>query len=147
MLRILECQKCGHIWPYTGGSTRYCICPSCRTSVKVDRKIPIVWDHQDIHEHAGKGYFSIEIWNGKVTLLINIISQDGNHARLIPLDLRTIGITQADLETSIRHQGGRIAVSGILPIDRTLKNRLKTEMGEPVKTEAAGQTVLLSEET
>ena len=145
MLRILECQKCHHVWPYTGNSGKYCICPSCRTSVKVDRKIPIVWDHQDISEHAGKGYFSIEVWNEKISLLLNIISQDGNYARSIPVDLRAIGITLDEIERSLHTQGTRKNVSGVYPLDRLLKVRLKREMGEQVKPEVLGQTALIQE--
>jgi hypothetical protein len=38
---VLKCPKpdCGHVWPYTGGSTSRVACPSCNAYVTVRRNM------------------------------------------------------------------------------------------------------------
>lgn len=34
----LNCQRCGHLWIYTGNNKFICSCPHCKTTITIKKK-------------------------------------------------------------------------------------------------------------
>ena len=49
------CQRCGHVWDYTGEAEWYTSCPNCKTSVNVKTRLKRLLDKQKVKvDGAGK---------------------------------------------------------------------------------------------
>lgn len=132
--KVMKCQKCGHVWPYTGDSDRRCICPSCGTTIRIDnRQITVAWDTQPMKlaktKRADKGYFFIHVFNKKASVGLNVFSEDGSAVKIIYVLPRTLNIKDEEITRAVKEAGGKIDESGEYPINDKIRARLKALVG------------------